>query len=110
MTLQTFNPPIPPSSLKKRPRLKLLKADFGDGYTQTARDGMNHNRTIIDLTWDVLAPAQARAIVSFFEQHGGDQAFLYNGTRFTCEVWDDTTGRGGLHSLTATFEQSFALV
>lgn len=107
MTLQTFTPPIAPSSTKKRPKLRLLKAEFGDGYTQTTRDGMNHQRNVIDLTWEVLTPAQADAITAFFEEHGGDTPFLYNGTKFTCEVWEDSTGRGGFRTITATFEQSF---
>lgn len=109
MTLQTFTPPIAPSSLRKQPKIRILSADFGDGYTQKTRDGMNHIRNVFEVAWDALTADQAKAIVDFFELHGGDTAFLYQGTKFTCEVWNDTIGRGGIHTLSATFEQSFAL-
>jgi phage-related protein len=109
MTIQTFTPPIPPSSIRKRPKLKLLRADFGDGYQQIARDGLNHIQSVLELTWDVLTAAQAKAITDFFELHGGDKAFTYEATKFTCATWEDNTGRAGLHSIIGTFEQSFAL-
>lgn len=110
MTLQTFTPPIPPSSTRKKPKLKLLRADFGDGYSQVTPAGLNHNRTILELSWEVLTADQANVITSFLETHGGTDPFLYQGTKFTCEVWEDAIGRAGLHSISATFEQSFALV
>jgi phage-related protein len=109
MPLQTFTPPVPPTSLKKRPKLSILTASFGDGYTQKTADGMNHNRTILELTWETLIPAHADAIASFFEAHKGTDAFLYNGTKFTCDTWQDDTWRGGFRTITATFEESFNL-
>jgi len=52
MTLQTFTPPIQPSvGATNKPKVKILKADFGDGYTQAAADGTNNIRAEFSLTW-----------------------------------------------------------
>ncbi len=113
MTLATFSPPIAPSTMKGKPELKLLKAEFGDGYTQTARDGLNHIRKVIHLEWEVLTPAQASAIVGFLEQHGGDLPFIYHSAteplplKWTCSEWEEGIARGGVRTITATFRQSF---
>ncbi|HEY8566589.1 MAG TPA: phage tail protein [Beijerinckiaceae bacterium] len=118
MTLQTFAPPVPPTAggVVRKQQLKLLKASFGDGYSQTTRDGLNHMRRVVDLTWEVLTPAQADAIVDFLEDHGGDLPFLYTAPgddtarRWTCDTWQETHIVHPYRAVTATFEQSFSLV
>jgi len=65
---------------------------------------------VIEIAWEFLTPAQAAPIVAFLEAHGGDKVFLYTGTKFTAEVWEERVMKGGFRSITATFEQSFALV
>ena len=99
-----------------KPKLKLLKAEFGDGYTQVTRYGLNHKRKTISLTWETLTPTQASEIVTFFESHGGDTPFYYTPSdestpiKWTCEEWDDQRKTGGLRKVTATFEQCFNLM
>jgi len=116
MALETFVPPIPPSpGTRARPKVRLLKAEFGDGYTQTTRDGINHIRKTLELEWETLTPAQAKQITDFLERHGGDIPFYYTPSnetvpiKWTCEEWEDTRGQGGLRTVTCTFEQSFSL-
>lgn len=116
MALQTFSPPIPPSpGTTAKPKLKLLKAEFGDGYTQSARDGLNHIRKTLSLEWEILLPDQAKQITDFFELQGGDIPFYYTPSdettpiKWTCEEWDDKRTDGGLRNVTCTFEQSFSL-
>jgi phage-related protein len=77
MALAVFNPPIPPSSVRKRPEVRVLTASFGDGYQQKVADGLNNVRKVFALEWEVLTPAQADAIVTFLESHGGYKPFLY---------------------------------
>lgn len=114
MSLDTFYPPVAPSpGSSRKPELKLLKAEFGDGYTQTARDGLNHMRKVFALKWDVLTHGQADAIEAFLERHGGSDAFLYRHSntpapiKVTCEEWAREDAAAGLCSFTATFRQSF---
>ncbi|MFC0282268.1 phage tail protein [Camelimonas abortus] len=71
MALQAFTSPYPPSKSVDRPEVKVLTAEFGDGYTQSAGDGMNNIRRVLTLTWDNLTPAQAGAIETFLRNHNG---------------------------------------
>jgi phage-related protein len=114
MALQTFIPPLPPSEgTSVTQKLKLLKAEFGDGYTQITRDGINHIRKSIRLTWDLLHPDDAAIITDFLTFHGGDTPFFYTPSdeltpiKWTCSDWSDTRGQGGYRAISATFEQSF---
>jgi phage-related protein len=116
MTIPTFYPPVAPSpGTTQKPELALLKAEFGDGYTQTARNGLNHIRKVITLKWDVLTSAQAAQITAFLEERGGNLPFYYTPSRtstpikFTCEDWQESMSAAGLSSFTATLKQDFSL-
>lgn len=117
MTLATFSPPIQPSTgVTNKPQIKILEAQFGDGYTQATGDGLNHIRAEFSLMWEVLTPAQADAIESFFEAHGGYAPFLWTAPgkstpqKWTCKQWERTFNRAGFVSIKATVTQSFNIV
>lgn len=115
----TFTPPLPPSpGLTDEPEVKLLEAEFGDGYTQTTRAGLNHVRSVVALNWDLLTTNEAEAIVTFFKNKGGDTPFLYRvpGTdtavKWTCRKWTKKAVEataGNLWSVTATLREDFSL-
>ena len=116
MSLDTFYPPVAPSpGTSRKPELRLLRADFGDGYSQSGADGLNHIRKTFDLRWDVLTQGQADAIEAFLEAKGGTAAFLYRhphtpaALKVTCEEWNRTDQAAGLCAFTAVFRQSFNL-
>ena len=115
MTLATFNPPRPPhAGTKAKSEFKLLKAEFGDGYTQTARDGLNHIRQVATLTWDRIPDDDAFDIVDFVEEQGGDRPFLYAlpgqpVRKWTCEECELTRHEGFRSSVQIVLRQSFAL-
>ena len=110
---ETFNPAIQPSTLGNKPRVKILKAEFGDGYMQATRDGLNNVRRVLTLEWSVLTIEQAQAIETFLETHGGTTPFLWtppNGTsplKWTCAEWSMNYREADLRSVSAKFEQSF---
>jgi phage-related protein len=114
MTLRTFAPPVWPTESTDKPEIKLLEAEFGDGYTQAVGDGMNHIRRIFALQWDVLTPEQASQIEQFLTEHGGFQPFLWTPSgdprplKWTCKEWDRK--RATPNEMTATFRQSFLLI
>lgn len=117
MALQVFNPPVAPSpGTEDKPKFKLLKAEFGDGYTQIARDGVNHIRRVLALSWEVLTPTQANAIVDFMLAQGGDTPFWYTPSdettpvKWTCADPSMKRGEGGMRSVSLTLEQSFNLM
>ncbi|TIX27745.1 phage tail protein [Mesorhizobium sp.] len=115
MTWQTFNPPVAPSpGTRNKPEIKLLKADFGDGYTQTSPDGLNHIRRTLSLNWECLLPWQKDQIVQFFEDHAGWEPFYYTPSnenqpvKWTCEDWDDTRASDGF-KVSAILKQDFSV-
>lgn len=114
MAIKTFTPPVLPTESTDKPELKLLEAEFGDGYTQAAGDGMNHIRKVVSISWECLTPAQADQVEGFLEEHGGTKPFLYRLSdsaktlKFTCKEW--SRKRGTPNALDATFRQSFLLV
>lgn len=117
MALQTFTPlRAPAPGTTNKPTLKLKTAEFGDGYTQTTRDGLNHIRRSLSVKWETLIPAEADVILNFFIAHGGDTPFWYTPSdettpvKWTCKEWDDTREKAGFRTITATFTQDFSLV
>lgn len=116
MALQIFTPAVPPSpGTTDKPEFKVLRADFGDGYSAAAPNGLNSVRRVLSLAWDTLLPEQARAITGFLQARAGAEAFFYTPSdeqapvRWTCEDYTDKRGEGGLRTVTATFRQSFNL-
>lgn len=114
MPIATFNPsPKPSPGTTRKPELKLLKAEFGDGYSQTTRDGLNHIRRTLSLKWELLTVEQNDAFETFFRTAGGDQPFWYTpsnesiAVKWTCEEWDSRTREDGFLEFSANLKQSF---
>lgn len=105
----TFSPRIEPTGSMN---FRALRAQFGDGYAQTAGDGLNSARQAWPLEF-VGDETKIRAIKDFLDRHGGHKPFLW-----TAPMSDEASyvlqdgyqlaalGRGYFR-LTATFEQVF---
>lgn len=89
MGIPTFNPPIAPSpGTRHAPKVNILEAAFGDGYTQASPNGLNHIRQNLTLKWDGITEAQYLEILSFFEARGGYEPFSYQPRGFTkAHLW-----------------------
>lgn len=116
MPTATFNPSIEPSpGISRKTEFKILKAEFGDGYSQPTRDGKNHARRRVSLSWDVLTDDQADEINGFLFEKGGDTPFFYTlpretvAIKWTCENFEDSVNSDGTRKITAEFVQSFTL-
>jgi phage-related protein len=112
MAFLTFAPTVAPSSGGSiKPQIKLLKAEFGDGYSQAVPDGINYIRKMVELKWDGLTLAQKDYIEGFFETHGGYKTFLYQPfgisslKKWTCSEW--SVSPGVPWSMAAKLEESF---
>lgn len=117
MAIATFTPPRAPDvGTQDAPKLSLLKADFGDGYSQITASGLNHIRRNLSLSWEYLTPTAAKTITDFLTAQGGYKPFYYTpsnettAVKWTCEEWRDERLKGGMRKVTATFVQSFNLV
>ena len=70
--LDIFIPPIDPSiGLQRKREFKILEASFGDGYSQLSANSTQYMREVLELSWDVLTPAQSAAITTFLENKAG---------------------------------------
>jgi phage-related protein len=116
MALTTFAPPRAPSpGTSNTPKVKLREADFGDGYSQPIRDGLNHIKRTLSLTWEMMTPTEADVIKNFLIARGGDQSFYWTPSdestpvKWRCKTWGDKKEKSGFVTVTAEFEQSFTL-
>jgi phage-related protein len=117
MPAQTFTPvvnPTPPISAKITPR--VLRAQFGDGYSQRAGDGLNTKKRTYELSWETLILSEVDAIIGFFEGLEDGEAFLWtpnDGSAqglFVVSDWSRTRLTAAEYSCTATFTEEFDLV
>lgn len=94
------------------PKPRVLKAHFGDGYTQRAKDGLNNVRRALNVNFDARGEDEASAIDDFLRVCGGATAFMFtdfNGKpgMWTCENWTVSRTSPQLYKVQATFEEDF---
>lgn len=110
MTTQTFSW-VPLAEPVGAATYRVLKAQFGDGYAQTAADGIN-NKT---QTWPLQfrgVGAKISAIRDFLDARQGFQSFYWTpplGVQalYKCTGHTVKPLGAGKYELTATFEQAF---
>jgi len=116
MALDTF-PAISPefSSGPRETKARVLKSDFGDGYSQRAADGINPLEYTYALTWENITEAEADTIDNFLVSKKGYIAFLWalprtsTSLKWTCESWTRKPVEGNLVTMTASFVRVYDL-
>ena len=112
----TFAPPVFPNVGSSRDvKARVLTAQFGDGYSQRAPDGLNAVGKTLTIEWQKLTKAQAQEIEDFFVARGGATAFFYQPPKesaplkWTCAAWRRVSQSNTAESLSATFDQVYDL-
>lgn len=112
----TFTPPFAPSyGLSRQITPRVLGAQFGDGYTQRAGDGLNAIPRTATLEWKDLRVVDADTIETFLIAQKGYLAFYWTDPRegsprkWKCPTWSRASPYGVVDSISATFEQVFDL-
>ncbi|MHC1728581.1 MAG: phage tail protein [Syntrophobacteraceae bacterium] len=101
------------SSLDEEAR--ILENKFGDGYTQTAADGINNIDATLPMKWEWITSAEADTLIAFFRAKAGTTPFKYKiptepaAWVWKCKKWSRDTDKCGLTSVNATFERRFDL-
>jgi phage-related protein len=73
-----FDPtPYPSVNLPATLGFKVLTANFGDNYSQTAADGINSQADKLDLSWENLTMPEFAAIWAFLKAQGGTAPFYF---------------------------------
>jgi phage-related protein len=91
--------------------LRVLTAQFGDGYKQTAADGLNNKVQSWPLTFTGTS-AKLTPIRDFLDARGGYQSFLWTPPLGTQALFKSATYAmrhlgGDAYEISTTFEQSF---
>lgn len=116
MPIPTFTPPAtapldPGARRSNKP--KVLMAQFGDGFAQRARDGLNNNPLRRDFSWSNLTKEEAEAIDEFFLARRGEQSFYYQKPdesrvrAYICPEWEVTHVAYSVYNVTASFVEVF---
>lgn len=115
MTTPTLEMPMQPSygPTKKDVQFDILKAEFGDGYSQRAADGINNSKEMYDVGWDSLTIAEANDIEAFIRARKGYESFFISSydreststRKFTCQKMSRKPAKPGYDSITLTLEE-----
>lgn len=113
-TNDNFKPSL---SSSRDTETKVLRADFGDGFTQRAADGINNKVNEYNLIWRNIPMEDAQDIVDFLEARGGWESFdwldifqeLPTTIKVVAEQWSRTPTSENLDTISATFRQVFDL-
>lgn len=95
-------------------KTRVLKTQFGDGYQQRARDGINNLAREWSLRWEALTAAELATITDFLEARAGYQSFNWTppagATAYmvVAETWNTSLENAGVYNLDVTFAQVFA--
>lgn len=88
----------------------VRRAQFGDGYSQSSANGINHNRR----SWSLVFTgdrARTLEIISFLDSHVGKSFLwdspLYGEKLFYCDTYAINPNGNDVWSITATFEQTY---
>jgi phage-related protein len=101
----------PSSATRGAMRPRILKAQFGDGYAQRARDGINTGLKTWNVIWDVIPltttvteKPSLKKIYDFLAARGGFEKFLWvqlepfdvdSAVTFVCESGPEWVYAGG---------------
>jgi len=90
---------------------RVLKAQFGDGYEQTAADGINNASQSWPLTFTGRS-ARIAQIEAFLDARAGAQSFLWTSPRmvqgyYKCPSYESRHLGSDVWQLSATFNETF---
>ena len=101
------------SSVDESPRVQETR--FGDGYVQSAPDGINTLEQRWDLLFEGVDDAVANDIVAFLRVRGGAEVFDWtplwvtgnSPIRVVCKTWRRVYLEPGISTVTAVFERRY---
>jgi phage-related protein len=111
--MATFPSISPTYGAQKSSQPKIKETQFGDGYSQRIRWGLNQNPKKWNLTWEV-SETEADTIETFLNARANDGASFdwtppdeSTSYKWTCYQWQKSIPYLNRASITATFNQVF---
>ena len=114
LTIFNFPTTVAPSynlTISKAPLVRI--AQFGSGYSQRSKLGINNNPKTISLSWRNITEANADEMDDFLDARGGYENFDYtvsgesSSSKYICREWRKTIPFIGRANLQAVFEEVF---
>ena len=111
--MATFPDIAPNYGATKSSQPTVRNVQFGDGYSQRLRYGLNTDPKVWTLTWEHISEADSDTIETFLEARGGAENFEWSPPedtetyKWVCQEWSKRMTASGLNSITATFQQVF---
>jgi phage-related protein len=112
--MATFPAITPAYGAEKRSAPVVRRVQFGDGYEQRLRFGLNQNPKVLSLTWNNITETDADTIETFLDARADDGASFdwtppaeSTAYKWVCEEWNKTIPYNNRAIITATFRQVF---
>lgn len=111
--MATFPDISPDFGISKKAEPTVRIAQFGDGYSQRTVFGINNDKKVWDLRWDLRNVTDTNSIEDFLEARGGAESFDWSPPddtetyKWVCTSWTKTMPYANLFNISATFEQVF---
>ena len=112
--MATFPAVTPSYGAQKTSRPRVRIAQFGDGYEQRTRFGINQNPKEWNLSWQNITEANSDSIETFLDARAADGASFdwtppaeATSYKWVCLEWDKQINYTGRATITATFRQVF---
>lgn len=109
-------PSITPSMTSvKNIEARVLKNEFGDGYSQRAADGRNNIVSTWEVIWNGITYTDANTLEAFFNARAGYESFTWTPYRggevkkFIVRKWSRAFLGPEIETIKATFEEVFDL-
>lgn len=111
--MATFPSITPTYGAQKTSQPRVRSVQFGDGYSQRLRYGLNTNPKTWDLTWQNITEANADIIEAFLDARAGAESFTWtppdsaSASKWICQQWNKNIPYVNRATITATFVQVF---
>ena len=110
MATLPFEPKLD-GSIRKSVTPRVLRNDFGDGYSQRAADGLNYVPQVWELKWE-LNGADSDTLIAFFVSHGSHTTFEWTPPRgsegkYVLQDWSETPYGTSGNIITARITQEY---
>ena len=115
MDLINYIPNIYENSISKNQDVRLIENSFGDGYNQTAPDGINHIKKTYIVTIPSMTVAQKNTLDDFFIDRGGYKNFAWTPVGdseerlWKCMIWKFSIVAPDYHMCEFTTIEDFSL-
>lgn len=111
-----INMPLPDrisQSSSSSQEYRVILAQFGNGYEQRQKDGINNSIQQWSVTWENINTSESNEIITAFDTAAGIEPFLWQPPnanqvrKYKVERYDQSVLSGSLSTVSATLKQVF---